>query len=550
MSLIDSIKNLFRKGGAKVGVIKSLTNITDDDRISISPDEYIRISEAKRYYRNDFPKVKYRNSYGRECERRLSSLNITKMAARRLASVIFNEQCSVAVNNKESVSNGDDDTAVKNDKAHELIDEVLADNDFYTTYEEQLEQGIALGGFTIRPYVENDKIKLSWIKADQFYPLQSNVTEINEAAIADKTTVQDGNKNLYYTLLEFHQWIPAKEGSYNYQITNELYESEDKGQIGVNVPLDKLPKYKGLQPISVLSGLETPLFAYFKTPGANNISPESPLGLGIIDNAKHTVDAVNMTHDQFVHEVEIGKRRIAVPSEMLRPGGPMASRNGQQEMHPPMFDKSTDIYEAMYGDPQMKITDLTQPIRNVQYQATMSFFMREFENETGLSQGTFTADGEGVKTATEVVSNNSMTYQTRSSYLTQVDKQIKALVRAILYTASNGALFSNGIPLWTGDVDSTETIVDFNDGVFVDQEAQFNKDMQAVDDGMMPRVQFLVRNYQLDEKTAKEWMEQANEESTERTPDALQESALFGGGGTDDEEDNDEPDESSGQQDS
>lgn len=523
MSVIDNIKSFFRRGGAEVGAIKSLTNITDDDRISVPAKEYQRISEAKKYYANTFPMVTYRNSYGDKKERPLSSLNITKTAARRLASIIFNEQCSVTVN--------------KDAQAHELIDQVFQDNDFFNTYEEQLEAGIALGGFAIRPYVENDKIKLSWIKADQFYPLKSNTTEVNEAAIADRTTVTTGKKTLYYTLLEFHEWIPQSDGSYLYRIGNELYESQDASIVGVNVPLYRLDKYKNLKPQVFLSGLETPLFAYFRTPGANNISPESPLGLGIVDNSKNTVDAINTTHDQFVHEVKIGKRRIAVPSEMLRPGGQFDGANDQ--MHPPVFDSETDIYERMYGDPNsLKITDLTQPIRNVQYQATMSFFMREFENQVGLSQGTFTRNDDGsMKTATEVVSNDSTTYQTRSSYLTQVEKQLNALVRAILYTAKNGALFSNGQPIWNGDVDTIETVIDFNDGVFVDQEAQFNKDQQAMDEGVMPKIQFLVRNYGLDETTAQQWLDQVDEETPE--PPAMSESSLFGGG----EEDGDDAEE-------
>lgn len=494
-----------------MGVIKSLTNITDDDRISVPTSEYRRIAEAKRYYANDFKKLKYRNSYGRECERELSSLNVTKMASRRLASIIFNEQCTVTVNN--------------DDPAHELIDHVLADNDFYNTYEEQLEPGIALGSFAIRPYVQDDKIKLAWVRADQFYPLQSNTTKVNEAAIADRTTVTTGKRTLYYTLLEFHEWVGSGEDK-RYRIGNELYESESANEVGVNVPLGRLDKYKDLRPEIYISGIEAPLFAFFRTPGSNNISPESPLGLGIVDNAKQTVDAINITHDQFVHEVQFGKRRIAVPAEMLRPGGKF--EGSKDQMHPQMFDSNVDVYEQMYSDNSMKITDLTTPIRNVQYQATMSFFLREFENQTGLSQGTFTADGEAVKTATEVVSNNSMTYQTRSSYLTQCEKQIKALVTAILEVAETGVLFSDGKPLWSGDLDKIETVIDFNDGVFVDQEAQFNRDQQALDEKLMPRQIFLVRNYNLDEKTADDWLTKVDEETPE--PPAMNEQSLFGGG--------------------
>lgn len=494
-----------------MGVLKSLTNITDDDRIAIPAAEYRRIATAKRYYANDFAKVKYKNSYGEKCERQYSSINVTKMAARRLASVIFNEQCSIAVSG--------------NDNVHALIDQVLADNDFFTTYEERLETWLAFGSDAIRPYVQDDKIKLSWINADQFYPLQVNTTEVNEAAIADRTMITKHDKTLYYTLLEFHQWVSVK-GKQIYKITNELYESEDADIVGVNVPLKTLDKYQNIQPVVLLEGLQSPLFAYFRTPGANNKSLESPLGLGIVDNALNTVDAINQTHDQFVHEVEMGKQRIAVPAEMLRPGGEF---KGQKDLiHPPVFDKNVDVYEQMYGDPSnLKITNLTTPIRNVQYQATMSFFLREFENETGLSQGTFTTDESGVKTATEVVSNNSMTYQTRSSYLTQVQKQLEVLVKAILYTAQNGQLFTDGVPRWNGDINKIAIDIDFNDGVFVDQEAQNTKDLQSMTAGALPKIQYLVRNYQIDEKTAQQWLQQVQNETPEPSENA--ELGLFGG---------------------
>ena len=78
MSFINRIKDLFRKGGAKLGMVKQLTNITDDERISIPSEEYERIRVAKQYYRDDFGMVHYKNSYGQELTRELSSVNVTK----------------------------------------------------------------------------------------------------------------------------------------------------------------------------------------------------------------------------------------------------------------------------------------------------------------------------------------------------------------------------------------------------------------------------------------------------------------------------------------
>ena len=105
MGVFSTIRNWFRKGGAKLGMVNELTSITDDPRISISSDEYERIAVAKQYYRDDLGKVKYKNSYGNQQTRDLMSINVTKMAARRLSSIIFNEQCTVTINDDQARRN-------------------------------------------------------------------------------------------------------------------------------------------------------------------------------------------------------------------------------------------------------------------------------------------------------------------------------------------------------------------------------------------------------------------------------------------------------------
>lgn len=503
MSVFSTIRNWFRKGGAKLGMVNQLTNITDDPRISIASEEYERINVAKSYYKDDLGRVKYLNSYGDHMSRDLISVNVTKMAAHRLASIIFNEQCTITV--------GDNST-------NDQIAEILADNNFFNQYEEKLEEGIALGGGAIRPYVEDDKIKLAWVNASQFFPLHSNTNEIDEAAIASQTTVTENNRNVYYTLLEFHQW--NSDGSY--QITNELYRSENINTVGIQVPLNTLDEYKNLQPQVTLAGLTKPLFAYFKTPGANNKRLDSPLGLGLVDNSKKIIDAINQTHDSYYWEVKMGQRRVAVPAEMLKPGTTFGN-DEVDEQRPPVFDPEENVFVQMYGDEEMKITDLTTPIRNDQYQATMNFFLEEFENAIGLSQGTFTSTPSGVQTATEVVTNNSMTYQTRSSYLTQVSKQIKGFVIAILELMECGGLFDDGKARWLGDPEGVEINIDFADGVFTDKTTQFTQDSQAVTMGVMPKKRFLMRNFSLDEEQADQWLAELNEEQPEQDGNSFEE---------------------------
>lgn len=498
MSILTTIKNFFMKGGAQLGMTSSLTTITDDPRISIDPEEYERIRVAKNYYKDDFKKVRYRNSYGVVKERDLMSINVTRMASRRLASIIFNEKCSIMV---------DDDTA------NDLLIQILEDNEFYNQFEEKLESGIALGGLSIRPYVQDDQIKLAWVFADQFYPIHWTSNQIDQAAIASRTIRTENKQNTYYTLLEFHQWLDNGD----YQITNELYRSTDSNAVGNRIPLSTLPEYANLQEQAILHGLTSPLFAYFRAPGTNNRQFDSPLGLGIVDNSKRIVDAINQTHDQFIWEVKMGQRKVAVPAEMMRRPVQFGN-NGEQKIdttRPPIFDEDSNVFVQMYGDDDIKITDLTSPIRNDQYQATMDFFLGEFENAIGISQGTFTATPSGIQTATEVVSNNSMTYQTRSSYLSQVEKCLNEMVKAIFELLQCGQLYNDGNTRWTGDIDDLVINIDFADGVYTDKTIQFTQDSQAVQLGVMPKKRFLMRNFGLDEQQAEQWLEEYDAEQPE-----------------------------------
>ena len=518
MSIWTKIKNFFRKGGAKLGITQtnSLKAITDDPRIKVPAEEYDRIRKAKDYYQDDLPKVEY-YAMGNKCKRKLNSINITKMAARRLASLIFNEQCSIKVDDNQLQA---------------LLDVIFRREDFYTTFETELEKWIALGSGSIRPYIEDDKVKFSYADATDVYPLNSNTTKVDEIALSRRIRKIENNEAVYYTLLEFHQWGASKavddQGNVYrpYTITNELYRSGDSNNIGEQVPLNSIEEYADLQPQSTFQHLEKPLFAFYRNAGANNKSFTSPLGLGLCDNYWQTVDDINSTHDGFAWDVKTGYRRITIPRTWVRP---QTQINGKPvpEDSQMYWDPKDAVFVPInvIADDSSSFKDLAIQIRTDQYTASMDFFLHEFENEIGLSQGTFTTSPTGVQTATEVVTNNSMTYQTRSSYLTQVEKMIDQLVYAIAELLQTPDVWSNGQARWQGDIDKLTITPDFNDGVFVDQEAQRQSDLQAVQAGILPKKQFLMRNYNLDENTADQWLSEIQDEQSPEPPE--QEMSMF-----------------------
>lgn len=365
----------------------------------------------------------------------------------------------------------------------------------------------------MRPYVDNDEIKISWIRADQFYPLRSNTNGVSECAIATRSIQSEGNINYYYTLLEFHEWVNG-----NYVITNELYKSELESSVGKQVPLETI--YPDLAETVTLEGLKRPLFVYFRTPGANNKSLESPLGLGIVDNAREVLDTINSTHDQFTWEIDMGQRRVVVPAEFLK----------TDEAHPPMFDSGQNVFVGMYGAERVGVQDITTAIRTVQYKDAISHFIKEFEVQVGLSVGSMNYADDGLKTATEIVSNNSMTYQTRSSYLTMVEKAINELIHSIFELAGYKEFFSMQMPLIELEYESYVVNVSFEDGVFVNQDKQQEDDLKAVVAGVMPKKQFLIRNYNLTEEELEEWLSDLTNEMPSQeagTNDRRNQDAMF-----------------------
>src|SRR5690606_6794774 len=144
---------------------------------------------------------------------------------------------------------------------------------------------------------------------------RSNSNGISEGVMKSVTTKIEGNQTFYYTLLEFHEWEKDEEGNNLYVITNELYKSENHGEIGKRVPLDEI--YEGLKEKTYIQGLSRPLFNYLKPAGFNNINPHSPLGLGICDNSISTLKDINDTYDQFAWEKKMGQRTVFVSDEMV-----------------------------------------------------------------------------------------------------------------------------------------------------------------------------------------------------------------------------------------
>nr|WP_276008839.1 phage portal protein [Aequitasia blattaphilus] len=452
-----------------MGLVDSLGSILDHPKIAMPKDEYERILENKRIYTQQFGKVYYLSSEGKQEERDYHSLNVAKIAARKMSKLIFNEGCEIKADE---------------DNANEFLENVFRTNKFRKNFGDELEAGYAISGLVLRPYVDGNQIKIAYCHADSFFPLESNTNDISEAAISTVTQMVEDKKTIYYTLLEFHEWVEDA-----YVISNELYRSEDKGKVGIRVPLTALDKYADLEASVILKGFSRPLFVYIRLAGKNNANLNSPLGAGIIDNGKKQLLDINDKYDQFMWEIDKAASKILASDHFFTVRYDTKGNPIQR------FDSKTDIYQRLKTDEPF-IDAFAPSLRATEYIESINFLLRIFEMQTGFSVGTFSFDGETIKTATEVISDNTETFSTRSDNVLIIEDALKELVITIFELARAYGLYAKD----PGDVS-----IDFDDGVFVSKEAQLDYNLKAVQGDMMPIVEAIKRQFGLTDKEAKTW---------------------------------------------
>lgn len=506
MDLLQSIKNLFFKGSERMNNSGVLQNLTDDPRIKMTPEEQARIKTAERYYAGlytaqkgmPYNTVSYYNQQSRLRTRHFNALNMAKTCANRLASILLNSSFDLSVELLDG-SNSED--------LNKFVQSWITKSGLKQNLENKVERAIAVGGMAVRPYVdEYDNIKLSWIRADQFFNLEANTEEISESAIASVKTQKLAGQTFYYTLLEFHQWHGT-----DYVITFELYKSDRKEIVGKQVPLGTDGMYDNLTSPVVYHNLQRPLFVYFKNPSENNLDAESPLGVGIVNNAQSILDAINYTYDAFIWETRMARRKVFIPGSMMRPAD--STHMG------PAFNPDQDVYiatsESMNGDNQ-QITSVNPDMRVQEYEQAMQMHYNTLENNVGLSYGTFSVNADGgVATATQINSENSMSHQTRESYLTAIDKFLTELVKSMLEIAQEPSFFTGDAKIPAVDIDNVKVNIHYDDSLFVDKDDQFKTDMMAVQDGIISKKTFLMRNYGYTEEQAENELQEIRNETPE-----------------------------------
>lgn len=425
--------------------------------------------------------------------RRLYRMNTAKAICSEMAGLVWGEECTINVSME-----GRESTEENPDPLNQFIQSVLEKNAFHEKMQESIEEGLALGGSALKVWAESKrdengnelpdtrKIMLGYAMADQFIPISWDNAKVTEGVFVSRIA----RGGYYYTRLEWHRW-----NGLTYVITNELYRSEmQKGKnadssqdiLGVRYPLSEI--YPELDEVTTIP-VEESLFTYWRTPIANNLDDNSPLGMSIYGNSLETLHALDICHDSFVREFRLGKKRVIVPARAVRyVVDPVTGKLCRY------FDANDETYEALASDTpdDLKITDNSVELRVDEHIAAINAFLSILCLQTGFSAGTFTFDQHGgLKTATEVVSENSKTYKTIKTIQKQIRPAVEHLIRNIIDVAILYEVEYDGQKIESLVANGYEVNITFDDGITQDRQTNLNEGVMLVGAGLLSKYTFM-----------------------------------------------------------
>ena len=506
MQWLDKVKkwgrNVLQRAGAETGFAREYKNVFALGNVpafeqfydfGIFPWKWIYRGFYKLWHLIPAPTISNPNA-----TRQIYRMNAGKAICAEMAGLVWGEKAEIHVTQKGYTPKVDDSGIVTNpDPLNAFIQKTLCKNAFNEKMQETIEQGLALGGEAMKVWHEErhdsegnvvpdtGSIRIGWAMADQFIPTSWDNAKVTEGVFISRTA----KNGYYYTRLEWHTW-----DGMTYTIKNELFRAEmQKGAstesqdiLGVRVPLAEC--YPFLDEETIVPVGES-LFSYWRTPIANNLDDNSPLGVSVYANAMETLHALDICYDSFVREFRLGKKRIIVPARAVRVI--VDPQTGAPRRY---FDAGDETYEALASDnpDDLKITDNSVELRVEEHVAALNAFLSILCLQVGFSANTFSFDQHsGLKTATEVVSEDSKTYKTIKTVQNQLKPALEHLMRNIIDVAILYGVEDEGQSIESLARNGYDVQVVFDDGITQDRQTNINEGMALVGAGLLSKYKFL-----------------------------------------------------------
>lgn len=447
---------------------------------------------------NDFHYYNVHKVDGTTCDMERRTMNMPKKVCEDFANLLWSEKVEIKLDSK---------------KATERLWKVLdsKENFFSINFPQFLEKEYALGTMVTVEYKKDDKTIIDYIDGDVVLPYKYTNSYINGIITVSRSTEGTGNKQRYYTLLTYHEYTNGQ-----YLKTSELYVSKEENSLGKQISFTD--KYSDVLEDEIID-TEHPRFQVWKLPIANNFDTGSPMGISILANQIDKFKSIDIKYDSFNHEFSSGKRRILINRNAVKKKATGVDDNNNI-IYASYFDASDDVYVAIEGMDNEPIKDINFDLRTQQHIEAINAELNYLSAGVKLGNNFYSFDGEGVKTATEVVSENSDTYRTKVQHQIPIYDCLYDLIACICEMEG---------------IKYKEISITFDDSIVQDEEALINRGISLYNAGLISKEKFMSKYLHYEEAETKEEIEKIKEDKKIVQPEGLD---FFGMDKQDKEEEN------------
>lgn len=374
-------------------------------------DIYDMMAIWKSWYRgnvNDFHyfQMKMADGTTKQCER--LTMNMPKKVCEDFAKLLWSEKVQIKLDKKKNT---------------ERLLEVLEnkENNFKVNFPNFLERVFALGTGVTVEYKKEDKTLIDYIDGDIVIPYMYTNSYINGLITVSRFTEGSDSKKKYFTHITYHEFNENK-----YTKLNELYVSPNDTTLGRE--LDFNSKFSNVLEFEEFE-TDNPHFQVWEPVVANNFDTDSPMGISIFANQIDKFKAIDTTYDSFNREFETGKKRVLIDRTAVKKKADVDSEGNVNYVS--YFDNNDEVYVAIAGMDNQPVKEIDFNLRYQEHISSINADLNYISAGVGLGQNYYDFDGQGVKTATEVVSENSDTYRTKKHHEIMVNDCLYDLVKAI-----------------------------------------------------------------------------------------------------------------------
>lgn len=426
----------------------------------VQDEAYSRIALWQKWYCGYVPAFHdYRQYNGRKKLRRTrKSLGMAKTVAEDWANLALNEKVSITVGKKT---------------AEKKIWAALEANQFRVRANQLLEQAFALGTGAFVECLEDEEVRIDYIRAGMVYPLSWDNGRVTECAFASERQSKR-EKRVYLNLHRLEHGC--------YVIENHCFRREGTQLTELPLPAN----VKG----EVRTGSRTPRFQIIRPNLANNLEPDCPMGLSVFANALDQLEGLDLVYDSYCNEFRLGRKRITVPITMAR----MAMEE-DGSVTPVFDDNDTEFYAVPSVDGmENNIQEHNMELRYEAHEAGVQTALNLLSFKCGMGKDRYHFQNGQVKTATEVISEKSELYQNLKKHELLLEDALIGLTRATAELL--------GLP---GDL---EVRVGFDDSIIEDVGAEKLRFLQEIRDGVRQKWEYRVKFFGEDEATAKSMVQE------------------------------------------